>query len=214
MTTIAGRHEDLTATATSWPFGENPHYCNAVKRDGSGKRCRQRAGHGTSHAGTGTCRRHGGSTPNGEKAAQAIDAAAAVVTYGLPIETDPHQALIDELYRTAGHVAYLGSIVQQLEKDQLHGPVGGGQGGIPEHKPNVWLQMYTAERKHLADVAKTCIAVGIEERRVRVVEQLGEGIAAYTRFVLERLGVSLEAPATREAITAGLQLIQGGAQAA
>jgi hypothetical protein len=188
--------------------------CGALKRDGSGEGCKLPAGHGTDHVGTGKCRRHGGNTASHKAAGKKQQAVVAVATYGLPRDVEPHTALLEELHRTAGHVGWLSLVVRELEQGELHGPVGGAQGGIPEHKPHVWVQMYAAERRHLAAVAKTCIDVGIEERRVRVVEQWGEGIAAYTRALLARLGVDLEAERTREAVSASLSLIQGGGQAA
>jgi len=54
----------------------------------------------------------------------------------------------------------------------------------------VWVRLYRVERKHLADVAKTCIACGIEERRVRIAEGQGEMIAQVLRGVLADLGVA------------------------
>jgi hypothetical protein len=91
--------------------------CGATNRQGNP--CGKPAGWGTDHNGTGHCRLHGGASPNGRKHAQAQQAVAAVVTYGLAREIDPHQALLEELHRTAGHVAWLQIKVAELEAEHV-----------------------------------------------------------------------------------------------
>lgn len=44
--------------------------CGAKKRDGSGETCRQVAGWGTDHVGTGRCKLHGGLSPKGPESPQ------------------------------------------------------------------------------------------------------------------------------------------------
>lgn len=162
--------------------------CGANKR--AGGTCGLRAGFGTDHAGTGRCKFHGGASPNGRKSAQKEEARKAVESYGLPRDVEPHAALLEELHRTAGHVAWLQQRVSELPEEELHGLVGGAAGGIPESAPHVWIVMYRDERKHLANVAATCIKVGIEERRVRLAEAQGQLLAQVIRGVLEDLGVA------------------------
>jgi len=180
--------------------------CGAKTR--SGGPCKRAAGWGTEHADAaiGRCRLHGGSTRTHRAAARRELAAQAVITYGLPRDVDPRDALTEELHRTAGAVAWLGSQVQSMEADELAERVGGGQGAIPSVEPHVWVRLYRVERKHLADVAKTCIACGIEERRVRIAEGQGEMIAQVLRGVLSELGVA-DLPETREVVRRHLILI-------
>ncbi len=71
--------------------------------------------------------------------------------------------------------------------------VGGGQGGWPSIEPHIWIRLYQEERRHFVAVAKTCVAVGIEERRVHLAEAQGELIAQVLRGVLEELGVGDDA---------------------
>lgn len=175
--------------------------CGATKR--SGGPCTRPAGWGTSHAGTGACKLHSGSTPNGIKAAAKQQAAKAVAVYGLPVEVDPHTALLDELHRTAGHVAWLGDLISSGRMTAEQNPTSRvrkvrlDQGTLAGDIPLVWVSLYREERLHLARVAKTCIDVGIEERRVRVAEQTGQLLAGVIRGVLTDLGVAdhPEAPA-------------------
>lgn len=162
--------------------------CGAKTR--AGGTCGRPAGWGTDHPGIGRCKLHAGATPNHEKAAQREIAANAVEVYGLPREVDPHTALLEELWRTAGHVAWLRVRIGELEPEQLHGPVGGGETSIPREVPHVWVVLYQEERKHLANVARDCIRAGIEERRVQLAEEQGRLLARVIRGILDDLGVS------------------------
>lgn len=168
--------------------------CNARKPDGT--LCKQPAGHKTDHPGIGRCQHHGGASPTYKAEVQRLRAAAAVEQYGLPVDTDPYQALLDELARCAGHVAWLRHKVGELQDEgdlldvNMVGPVGGGQGAIPEWKPSVWIKMYNEERDRLTKVAKTCIDAGIAERQVRIAEAQGLMIAVVIRGILKKLGVA------------------------
>lgn len=172
-------------------------HCNS--RKGKGGYCKRPAGWGTDHAGFGRCKLHGGSTKLAGRGAALAEAAKVVERYGLPVQTDPHTALIEELERTAGHVAWLRLKVDEVAEDTtdaLVGPVGQSgpseSGGYhhPSYEPNVWLGLYQEERKHLVKVAQVCIAAGIAERKVRLAEEHGAMLAQIIKGVLKELGVA------------------------
>lgn len=202
---VKGADKALCGAKTRADANKNPAHK-------AGRPCKRPAGWGTDHPGSGRCKLHGGSTRAGGVKAEKERAAAAVQNYGLPVEVDPHTALLEELYRTAGHVAYLNTVVGQLERENMVGPVGGAQGGYPEWKPSVWISLYQQERKHMAAIAKTCVDVGIEERRVRVAEQQGQLFAQALEGILKELGVYGK-PETPEVVRKHLQVIEGGAAA-
>lgn len=172
--------------------------CTA-KSSRSGKRCKKAKAHGTD-----VCATHGAGAPQvkaaGQRRREEAAARAAVETYGLPVEIDPHDALLQEVHRTAGHVAWLGNIVRDLERDDL---VWGttelaersgsewGTAHIEKSGPNVWLDLYQRERAHLVKVAKTAIDAGIDERRVQLAEQQGQLIVQVIRATLADLGVEV-----------------------
>ena len=150
--------------------------------------------------GTGRCRMH-----LGRKAKDVIaedQARKAVVTFGLPRDISPTDALLEEVRYTAGHVAWLREQVQALEAaDLVWGLTEEAHKGATEFpgtdrteaaKPNVWLELYYRERKHLVDVTKAAIAAGIEERRVRLEEAKGQLVADIIRRITGRLGLSAE----------------------
>jgi len=176
-------------------------------------------GWGTDHLGIGNCRLHFGNTPNHRNAAKRIMAAQAVETYGLPREVDPSDALLEEVWRTAGHVDYLAFQVRSHEPDELvYGQVESSESKAGEShvyaekrqaRPSVWLELYLRERKHLVAVCATAISVGIAERQVYLAEQQGRLIAECIRGVLDDLGVA-DAPDVGEIVRHHLTLIQGG----
>ena len=194
----------MTPRSLDAPHDDGP--CGAKTR--AGTPCKARRGWGTGHPGYGRCKLHGGLSPSGRKAAGVQQARAAVAAYGLPREVDPHTALLEELHRTAGHVAWLGGRVAALDDGDMAGPVGGGQGGWPSIEPHIWIRLYQEERRHLAHVAKTCVVVGIEERRVHLAEAQGELIAGVLRGVLADLGVG-DDPAVPAVVRRHLMLVAG-----
>lgn len=139
------------------------------------------------------CRMHGAKTSQAQNGIKRRRAQAkvleAVNTYGLPRDVDPHVALLEEVHRTAGHVAYLALIVSQLQEDRLT-----QLGAYEVVKPSVWIDMYQSERKHLVAVTKAAIDAGIAERSVRIAEQQGALIADVFRKVLgdPELGITDE----------------------
>jgi hypothetical protein len=127
-------------------------------------------------------------------------ARVAMETYGQKIDTNPVDALLDEVRWTAGHVAWLRERVQEVERDALiwgrTEVVDKGAGefiGVDTTeaaKPSVWLVLYQQERKHLVDVCKTAIAAGLAERQVRMAEREGEQLVQVIRAILADLRLS------------------------
>lgn len=184
-----------------------------TKRAGT---CKRVAGYGTSHLGYGRCKNHSGSTPVGKTVADREMVAERLATYGGAVEISPEDALLQEVHRTAGHVAYLGTVVADLTKEELTGPVGSegfNDQGITMHpafKPSVWVEMYQSERAMLVRVCKAAIDAGIAERQVRIVERQGELFAEAIQGILGDLGV-LHNPKTPEVVRRHLYALPSGA---
>lgn len=174
----------------------------AATAKGSGEQCKRRPIPG----GT-VCVKHGGGAPAVRAAAdrrlQERQAVLAAESFGLPLEVDPHTALLQELHRTAGAVQWLGALVAEMDRDAIAwGKVketrgtqlekGAENGKTFSAAPNAFVSLWQAERKHLVDVSRACISAGIEERRVRLAESAGQQLAAVIRSVLDRLVLSDE----------------------
>jgi hypothetical protein len=171
--------------------------CNGWGRQAQ-RPCRKPAGWGTDHVGAGRCRIHGGNTPSGKKSAQKAIAVAGRDTYGLPIDVDPAQALLDEVHRTAGHVAWLGAVVAALRKGDLGWGItkvkrGGDDFGTTyESKLNVYLSLYQDERKHLTKVCETAIRAGVEQKRLTLETHRAELMVSMLELLFGQLELTPE----------------------
>jgi len=157
------------------------HGCTA-KSKRSGELC-----NGYAMNGQRLCRMHGGSAPQniaaGERRQKHESARKVVQTYGLPVITTPEQALLDELYRTLGHVQYLGAVIAKMTDSDLKQVDSTGK----FERKSVWVELYQDERAHLARVGRDCITAGIEERKVAQLEALATDIVGLIRRVIDRL---------------------------
>lgn len=150
--------------------------------------------------------------PNHRKQAQEEIAKAGVDAFALPINIEPHQALMEELHRTAGIVAFYEAQIRDLDDtSQLTGPVGTAGTALDtdlEHHPkaeaNIWVRLHQDERAHLVKVAETCIKAGIEERQVKIAEEQGALIANAIKGLLTTLEISLAQPKVRQAVRQAL----------
>lgn len=131
-------------------------------------------------------------------------ATASMLPFGAPIDKDPGMALLEEVHRSAGHVAWLEEKVRGLEESELvWGTVMmvqeervGGQGGDytltrKENRAtiNTWWDLYRREREHLSKVSLAALKAGIEERRVRIAERGVDALELALTAALTDLGI-------------------------
>ena len=173
--------------------------CTATNR--SGTPCKRAAVPGAT-----VCRMHGGASPQVKAAAQRrleyATAQQAAAQLGLKIDTSPQQALLDEVQRAAGMVAYYGQRVAELADQDPNRLVNGvtrveqregfqaGTTKTVEATTNVWLRLWNEERDRLTRVAAAALKAGIEERRVQLAEAQGALIADVIRRILGRLNLT------------------------
>jgi hypothetical protein len=179
-----------------WPPPPDEKRCTAKTKE-SGERCRK--GHGP---GGKVCEVHGGRTPNArsgtEKRVADQKVRALVATYGLPVEITPEKAILDEIHRTAGHVAWLEERIRELDADQLIWGVtkekdgGEDRGTTFEAVPHAFLKLYQQERSHLAKVCSDAIRAGLEARQVKLAEEQGAMVAQAVRAILNDLKLTAE----------------------
>lgn len=171
--------------------------CGA-KTKGTGLPCRRAPLRGATR-----CALHGGLTPQSlaaaEKRLARQEAVAAVAKLGLPVDVSPDAALLAEVQRCAGMVAYYQARVEEVAAQGAEAlawghtrtKIGGDDSGTTyEARPNVWLQLFNEERDRLVKASSAAIKAGIEERRVKLEEQQGIAVAAVIRRILSRLNLS------------------------
>lgn len=170
--------------------------CGALKQEGT--RCSQAAGWGTDHVGYGPCKHHMGATPAGRKAAGYEMGEELMAFYGSPIDTSPIEALLDEVNRTAGHVAWLGKRISQFdiplteEVDDATGKVKVIRpAGLPPEVDG-WIRVYQSERTQLIKASKMALDAGVNERLVQIAEHQGAKLADAVETILVGLRLTVE----------------------
>lgn len=104
--------------------------------------------------------------------------------YGAERGINPFVALLEEVRRAAGHVAWLGAKVAQAPSDEAL---------LDEWAP--WLRLYHREREALRKAAADAVKLGLEERVVRVEERRAELVARVLLATLEALELPPEVAA-------------------
>lgn len=173
-------------------IGRGGWRCTA-KSQTSGDRCKKPAMRGQT-----VCETHGGGAPqNRAKAEQRLlmlEAEDVARKFSLPADVSPTQALLDEVKWTAGHVRYLRSKVQALDEDlltfsvdQIKTTEDGTMERTLRARESVWYGLYLKERKHLVEVSKAAVHVGVEERAIKLAEDQGAMVADTVRRILDSL---------------------------
>lgn len=151
----------------------------------------------------------------------------AAAKFALPIEIGPGEALLQEVHRSAGMVAWLEVQILRVTGEtpdvliagirssthtkgrQSDGPINvtATQIGPGVH---VWLELWHKERRHLREVCRDALGAGIEERRVQLAETQAAAIVTVLRGVLEDLGLTVEQQArVGEIVPRRLRLVIG-----
>ncbi|HEU5046141.1 MAG TPA: hypothetical protein VFT75_18620 [Nocardioidaceae bacterium] len=179
-----------------------------------GKTCRQPAGAGTDHPGSGTCSRHTGRMAGPKIGAARERVAVEVVRYkkfyGERAQVDFGEALLEELQRSVGVVRWIEDKLGQWgetldDSGQLVPPKWNSNDlemppllaehhsfrsvTIADTEYAAWLRMYQIERRHLHQVAKDGIASGIAEKMIRIYQQQADTMYQILNTALVRLGV-------------------------
>jgi hypothetical protein len=118
--------------------------------------------------------------------------------FGLSVECDPIEALADALRAAAGDAAFwrreVAKLADQLEPDGLL--ARGMQGSTTVHP---FVAEHNGAQLRLARIAKMCLDVGLDARRVQLAERQGELIADVIRKVLDDPDLGLTATQRRAA---------------
>src|SRR5262245_30165544 len=155
---------------------DNHALCGA-KRRGDGKPCRKYAGEGTDHFGIGRCKYHGGATPTHKRHAVKVEAERRRSKFGEPKKVLPGDALMEMLWTAYGNVHWLAEEIGKHED-------------LTSFEARVLIQAHQAERDRVANIAKTALDAGVQERQIRLAELYGEVIARAITRILDGLHLS------------------------
>lgn len=182
--------------------------CQAHFRKGerAGEQCTQYA-----MVGQKVCHKHGGAAKHAREAGQRRfkqqKLAVKMAALGLPREVDPATALLEEVWRSAGHVAWLGQVVGALQHDAAQLAESRLVDGT---EVSVWVRLYNDERDRLAKVSKMALDAGVAQALVDIAHAQSAQLIRYTDALLRALGHDPDAPAVRELVHAQLRLVAAG----
>lgn len=139
--------------------------------------CRHTKGYRTTHPNYGPCYKHGGNLPTMQVGMARKRVRENMAFLGKPIEIDPHEAVIQDIHRTAGHIEYLRDYLDRMEAKKgedmtLMQVTANGLDIAAAYK------IYQEERKHLVNICKAAVGMGIAERQVQLAEDQGKLLAA------------------------------------
>ncbi len=202
-------------------------YCGA--RTKKGTPCEQVAGHGTSHVGVGCCKLHGGASPQAEVSGQVVLARREAAVMGVPLDIEPHNAILECIRISAGEVQYASERIAELDPSEAVRPVtvtttrplkyaGGAESATERAEEikleapqlHIWIQARRQAMDRLVQYSAVAIKAGIEERRVKIAEGQGQLLAQVIKNVLTDLGV-IDHPKAPETVRRHLTLVAGAA---
>ncbi len=199
-------------------MGDNGHTerwrpCGAKKRDG--EPCKAPAMRGNTR-----CFKHGGaSSPKANARRIATQKLGdAVAKYGLPVHnSDPAQALQDEVDRTVGNVEFLAMRLRDAGAEELIGVTTSEtkSGRLDAYTMRrvegvlgPWTDLFLKERAHLHAVTRTALSVGLAEKRLKVDQRYAEAFEAAFLHVLMGLGRDPQDSASRELLSSAFTVAE------
>lgn len=167
--------------------------CGAKRRHGGA--CTRPSGWGTDHVGAGRCKLHGGATPSGSQAANRALLLAEAREWAYDGDVDALELMLSHVRRTAAFAVQIEHRYQQQPDDKG------------------WASMADKANRTAADTASRAIALGIAERRVRMVEQEATTLANAIQGALRDLGDRIPVdvlPDFRRAVFSRLSELEAG----
>jgi hypothetical protein len=191
-------------------------FCGARKRQGEGT-CTRPAGWGTSHPGYGTCKLHLGSSPSGEAAAGALQAAAievanreraleAVRTWSPDkVPNDPGDVLLKVTDACFTNAVLAQARLYELPKTTLLDKAG------REYTHPLVVQVQTWWRM-AAETSAKAVGADLMGRHLRLMERYGDSVAAVAEAMVREFvpGADVTDPEVRRRIRRVLLQVAGG----
>jgi len=156
--------------------------CGAKKKDGTP--CKRPAGSGTEHVGVGTCRHHGGSTPNANQNA-ALVTARSYMDADAPL---PDVSAIDALLYCVQRASQRAMYARRMLRKTV------GDNGLLDEalldadgRPVPWARVEAEMLRDLGRFSKMALDAGVAERQVRIAERVGQSITAALEGALQNV---------------------------
>lgn len=171
----------------------------------NGQPCKRKAGAGTKHLGHGHCSFHLGNSKNHEIAAAKEMVAEEAVAHGLATteQIHPHDVVEQLVWLSWSHVKFcqgkvaaLGAtdyIQRPLQEQMTHGPGGSAVEDLKgQEQLHIWIRTLQNAMDRAFKMSEAAIKLGVEERKVRLVETLVMELGQALRAVFAGLNLTTE----------------------
>ncbi len=180
--------------------------CGGRKRGPEGGLCTRPAGWGTQHPGYGSCKLHGGSTPNHNAKAERAAAADLAEKYSVPRDVHPLDGVMEQYHRYAGQVAFLEQQVNGLDPQSLFWGVESetdrrdpdAEPGVPSRRSGQYaefevrrkagaaavLEQFDRVQREYAKLGVEIIRIGLESAAAAMKGRLGAQLGAVVEQIL------------------------------
>lgn len=179
--------------------------------------------------GMSVCSRHGGSSIQAKRASERAkierEATRMAHKWGLEIDTTPTEAILTQVKVWAGLERYYREQAEALTDEeriwgrtkQVEGDVVVGNGPLAsldkattiteEAKSHILVQLHAEASEKLVKFCAEAISKGIEERRVRLAEQMGGAVVALIDGIVGELGLNPRDPKVAGVVARHLKAI-------
>jgi hypothetical protein len=147
-----------------------------------GGKCKNRAGFRTDHPGYGSCFKHSGATTNGNKAA----ARAQIMAMAGEAEAEPSEVLLKAIRCDWGAVQYVQGRLAELNQQILEA-TDADEMTLLRMQMGMWQGEYRSWVDQSAKHSKMALDAGVQERQVRLAEQIGAQFAMALRGIYAAL---------------------------
>lgn len=124
---------------------------------------------------------------------------------GTPMDVDPHEAILHAIRVAAGEVAYCDAQIRKLSDDELFerptettmAQLPSGKWSLVEEKRTAevisrWVSLRDSAIESMVKYSKIALDAGIDERRVRVAEQVADVLTPLLSNLADDLRLSPE----------------------
>ncbi len=157
--------------------------CGAKTQNGG--KCKNPSGFRTDHLGYGSCFKHSGATTNGNKAA----ARAQIMAMAGEAEAEPSEVLLKAIRCDWGAVQYVQGRLAELNQQILEA-TDPDEMTLLRMQMGMWRGEYRSWVDQSAKHSKMALDAGVQERQVRLAEQIGAQFAMALRGIFAGLDLT------------------------
>jgi hypothetical protein len=143
------------------------------------------------------CRMHGGNAPAARAKAEREAVRLRYQTFGEPVPHNLAEGILEEIFWAKGHLKYLREQIRDLDPEMVvwgdaeYKSDEDGFSSTEKAGVNVWVKLYYEQVKIYLDLVRSAHAMGIEERRLQIAQQMGDQLLRFAGMLGDRIRLAL-----------------------